>query len=246
MFQQMKHTMAKTILHTAATRGHAAHGWLDSHHTFSFAGYYNPDRMSFGALRVLNDDIVAGGRGFDTHPHDNMEIISIPIEGDLEHKDNLGNKIIIKQGDIQVMSTGTGVFHSEYNANADRPAKFLQIWVFPNQLNVTPRYDQITPDLTQKNQLHQILSPYPDDAGTWIYQAAWFNLGRFDKDFSTTYHIQKPGNGVYAFVIKGRFNINGQELDARDGFGIWDTDSFLLTALESDAEILLMDVPLKP
>ena len=238
--------MAQTILHKAATRGHANHGWLDSHHTFSFAGYYNPQRMQFGALRVLNDDIVAGGRGFDSHPHDNMEIISIPLEGDLEHKDNMGNRLIIKQGDIQIMSTGTGVFHSEYNANKDRPAKFLQIWLFPNQLNVKPRYDQITPDRSQRNQLHQLLSPNPDDAGIWLYQDAWFNMGIFDAGKQVSYSIHKPGNGVYAFVIKGKFDIDGQELSARDGLGIWDTDKINVTALDNDAEILLMDVPLKP
>lgn len=237
--------MASNTLHKAETRGHADHGWLNSHHTFSFANYYNPERMQFGVLRVLNDDIVAGGRGFDAHPHDNMEIISIPLEGDLEHKDNLGNTEIVKQGDVQVMSTGTGVFHSEYNANKDRPVSFLQIWLFPNQLNVTPRYDQITLDVvSRKNQLQQIISPNQDDAGTWIYQEAWFNMGLFDKGKTITYPVKKAGNGVYFFVLSGSFTVNGQQLGKRDGLGVTDIDNISITSLEEGAELLIMDVPM--
>lgn len=236
--------MAKTILHKAATRGHADHGWLNSHHTFSFASYYQPERMQFGALRVLNDDVVAGGRGFDAHPHDNMEIISIPLEGALEHKDNLGNTVLTKAGEIQVMSTGTGVFHSEYNANSDIPAHFLQIWVFPNKLNVTPRYDQVTVDINnRKNTLQQLISPDPNGEGTWIYQDAWFHIGRFDKGGETSYDIKKQGNGVYFFVIKGKFTINGQELDSRDGYGVEDVSHFTITSQEADAQLLVIDVP---
>lgn len=237
--------MAKTILHKAATRGHANHGWLDSHHTFSFANYYNPERMRFGALRVLNDDIVAGGRGFDSHPHDNMEIISIPLEGALEHKDNLGNTVVTKAGEIQVMSTGTGVFHSEYNANADTTARFLQIWLFPNQLNVTPRYDQATINTgDRKNTLQQLISPDPNGEGTWIYQDAWFHMGKFDKDATTEYTVKKSGNGVYFFVISGSFSVNGQELGPRDGYGIEDLQQINITALEDNAEILVIDIPI--
>src|SRR6201996_6657247 len=143
--------MAKTVLHKAETRGHANHGWLNSYHSFSFSSYYNPERMNFGALRVLNDDRVDGGMGFGRHPHDNMEIISIPLEGDLEHKDNMGNTEIIRQGDVQVMSAGTGVFHSEYNKNQDKKVKFLQIWLFPNKLNVEPRYDQVTLNIAERH-----------------------------------------------------------------------------------------------
>lgn len=238
--------MENTVLHQATTRGHANHGWLDSHHTFSFANYYNPERMHFGALRVLNDDIVSGGRGFGTHPHDNMEIISIPLEGDLEHKDSMGNAAIIRHGDIQVMSAGTGIFHSEFNKNTDREVRFLQIWMFPNKRNVEPRYDQITLDVNDRhNKFQQILSPNKDDDGVWVYQNSWFCLGRFEKDFSTEYNIKSKENGVYAFVIKGNVNINGQDLSTRDGYGIWNTDKLTFKSLSDDAEVLLMDVPMK-
>ncbi|MEO8820744.1 MAG: pirin family protein [Ginsengibacter sp.] len=165
--------MAKTILHKANTRGHADHGWLNSYHSFSFANYNNTERVHFGALRVLNDDTVSSGMGFGKHPHDNMEIISIPLQGDLEHKDSMGNTTVIKQGDIQVMSAGTGIQHSEYNKNKDVPVKFLQIWISPNKKNVTPRYDQVSLNENDRhNKLQQILSPNQDDDGVWIYQNA--------------------------------------------------------------------------
>lgn len=237
--------MANTVLHKAETRGHANHGWLNSYHTFSFANYYNPDRVHFGALRVLNDDTVAAGMGFGTHPHDNMEIISIPLEGDLEHKDSMGNTTVIRNGDIQVMSAGTGVHHSEYNKNRDHLVKFLQIWVYPNQRNVQPRYDQITLNAAdRKNTLQQIISPNADDAGVWIHQDAWFHLADFDAGKTAEYHIHKAGNGVYAFVLKGDVSINGQALSTRDGLGLWDVDTFSIEA-SSDAEFLLMEVPME-
>ncbi|MEW5675656.1 pirin family protein [Flavobacterium enshiense] len=237
--------MENTILHKADTRGIANHGWLESKHTFSFANYHNPERMHFGVLRVLNDDRVNAAMGFGTHPHDNMEIISIPLEGDLEHKDSMGNTTVIKSGDIQIMSAGTGVFHSEYNKNSDQPVKFLQIWVYPNQRNVSPRYDQITMDVAdRKNKFQQILSPNQDDAGVWIHQDAWFNMGNFDKDVATEYKSNKAGNGVYVFLLKGEATIGDQKLETRDGFGIWNTDSFTITANTADTEILLMEVPM--
>jgi redox-sensitive bicupin YhaK (pirin superfamily) len=236
---------ASTVLHKAGTRGHANHGWLDSHHTFSFANYYNPERMHFGVLRVLNDDRVDAGMGFGRHPHDNMEIISIPLEGDLEHKDSMDNVAVIKHGDIQVMSAGTGIFHSEYNKNKDQQAKFLQIWLFPKTKNVTPRYDQLTLNVADRhNTLQQILSPDKNDAGVWINQDAWFHIGRFDKDFSLDYTFKNPANGLYAFVIKGDFTIANTELNERDGLGIWDTHNISITANSADAEVLLMEVPM--
>lgn len=233
-----------TVLHKADTRGDANHGWLHSRHSFSFANYYNPERMGFGALRVLNDDEVAPSMGFGTHPHSDMEIISIPLHGDLEHKDNMGNKEVIRQGDVQVMSAGTGVYHSEYNANKNKDVKFLQIWVIPNKRDVKPRYDQITlKDGDSLNQFEQILSPNADDAGVWIHQDAWFNLGKFTEDKEINYDIHRNGNGLYAFVLEGEAEIEGQQLERRDGFGIWDTDQVNIKA-SAGARILLMEVPM--
>jgi redox-sensitive bicupin YhaK (pirin superfamily) len=236
--------MAQTTLHKADTRGHANHGWLNSFHSFSFGSYYNPQRMHFGALRVLNDDTVDAGKGFGTHPHDNMEIISIPLEGDLEHKDSMNNVAVIKNGDIQVMSAGTGIYHSEYNKDRDHRVKFLQIWVYPDKKNVEPRYDQVTLNAADRhNKLQQILSPNPEDEGVWIHQNAWFHLGQFDKGVSETYNLKAKGNGVYVFVLSGDVKVNDQVLNPRDGYGIWDTDSFVITA-ETNAEFLLMEVPM--
>lgn len=237
-------TTVNTVLHKSDTRGDANHGWLHSRHTFSFANYYNPERMHFGVLRVLNDDTVASGMGFSTHPHDNMEIISIPLEGDLEHKDSMDNVTVIKNGDIQVMSAGTGIKHSEFNKNKDKQVKFLQIWVFPNKKNVTPRYDQIS--LNEKdrhNKLQQILSPTPNDAGVWIHQNAWFHLGKFDKGIATEYNFKGKGNGLYVFNLNGDLKINDQLLNSRDGFGIWDTNKVSIKA-DTDSEFLLMEVPM--
>jgi redox-sensitive bicupin YhaK (pirin superfamily) len=235
---------AQSVLHKANTRGHANHGWLDSYHSFSFANYYNPERVHFGALRVLNDDWVEPGMGFGTHPHDNMEIISIPLEGDLEHKDSMGNVTVIKNGDIQVMSAGSGITHSEYNKNRDKPVKFLQIWVFPNQREVKPRYDQITLNpKDRQNTLQQILAPNPDDAGVWIHQNAWFHLANLDAGFKTSYSLKDKNNGVYVFVLSGHVNINNQTLETRDGYGIWQCEQFSIEATDK-AEILLMEVPM--
>lgn len=234
----------KTVYHQANTRGFANHGWLQSYHSFSFANYYNPERMNFGALRVLNDDQVASGMGFGTHPHRDMEIISIPLEGDLEHKDSMGTSSVIRKGEIQVMSAGTGVQHSEYNKNKDELVKFLQIWIIPNKMNVTPRYDQISIKENEKlNDFQQILSPNSDDEGVWIHQDAWFNLAKFEKGNSKQYHLHQKGNGVYIFVLSGAAKVGDQILEQRDGFGIWETDRFMLEATE-DSEILLMEVPM--
>ena len=234
----------KTILHKASSRGHAQHGWLDSYHSFSFADYHHPDRMNFGALRVLNDDCVAPGNGFGTHPHSNMEIISIPLAGDLEHKDSMGNVAIIREGDVQALSAGTGIHHSEYNKNKDQEVRFLQIWIFPKLKQVAPRYDQVSLiSIEKKNQFYQILSPNPADQGVWIHQDAWFHLGKFQNGTGDTYRLKQVGNGVYAFVLEGSIVLGGQVLDKRDGFGLWDSDSFEMTAI-TDSKVLLMEVPM--
>jgi len=242
----METKTATTVLHKADTRGKANHGWLNSHHSFSFANYYNPERMNFGVLRVLNDDVVSAGMGFGTHPHNNMEIISIPLEGDLEHKDSMGTAAIIKQGDIQVMSAGTGILHSEYNANKNKEVKFLQIWVMPNTKGVAPRYDQITLNLEdRKNKLQQVLSPNEGDAGVWIHQNAWFNMTSLEKGKTLNYTLNDAThNGVYAFVIEGNVTINGQPLEKRDGFGLWEVEKLDIKA-DSDTEVLLMEVPME-
>lgn len=233
-----------TVFHKNNTRGHANHGWLDSHHTFSFANYHNPERMHFGVLRVLNDDKVSGGMGFGRHPHDNMEIISIPLQGDLEHKDSLGNVAVIRKGDVQVLSAGTGIFHSEFNKNEGEEVEFLQIWVFPNKKQVAPRYDQISiADLRKDNEFYQILSPNADDQGVWIHQDAWFSLGEFTKETTQEYNLHSKENGVYFFVLEGEATINSQKLDKRDGYGVWDLDSVSVTANEG-SKILLMEVPM--
>lgn len=234
-----------TVLHKANTRGSADHGWLKVNHTFSFANYRNPQRMNFGVLRVLNDDSIAGGKGFNTHPHDNMEIITIPLEGDLEHKDNMGNGAIIKNGDIQVMSAGTGITHSEFNANKDKAVKILQIWLFPNKQNVIPRYDQISLNkIEKKNSLFQILSPNKNDQGVWIHQNAWFNLGEFTNNKQFEYKLNSSDNGVYVFLIEGNANVQGQKLEKRDGFGIWNTNKINIS-VKKQSKILLMEVPMR-
>jgi len=234
-----------TVLHKADTRGDANNGWLQSKHSFSFANYHNSERMNFGLLRVLNDDTVAPGMGFGTHGHQNMEIISIPIEGDLEHKDSMGNTTVIKSGDIQVLSAGTGITHSEYNKNNDKEVKFLQIWVFPKEKNVTPRYDQITLDVKDReNQFQQVLSPNPDDSGVWIHQNAWFNMTNLDEGKALTYKLNdSERNGVYAFILNGDATINNQPLNKRDGFGVWDITELDIKA-DTDTEILLMEIPM--
>jgi redox-sensitive bicupin YhaK (pirin superfamily) len=236
--------MAKSIYYPANSRGFVDMGWLKSYHTFSFGNYYNPERINFGALRVLNDDVLNGGEGFGEHPHDNMEIISIPLSGGLKHLDSMDNVAVIGDGDIQVMSAGTGIFHEEHNDDADEVAQFLQIWVYPHTLNVEPRYDQLTLNKADRhNKLQQILSPDKNDAGVWIYQNAWFNLGQFDKGRTVPYTLKASGNGVYLFVISGSIKVGNQILNTRDGLGTWETDHIELEILE-DSEFLLMDIPM--
>ena len=235
--------MMKTVLHKANSRGHANHGWLNSYHTFSFAGYHDPERIHFGALRVLNDDTVKAGMGFGKHPHDNMEIVSIPLEGDLHHKDSTGRDKIIRHHDVQIMSAGSGIQHSEANASNHKEVKFLQIWVFPKEYNIDPRYDQKS--FLPEDRINKILTVVaPDDANAvWVNQDAWFSLANLSKGFLIDYNIHKKDNGVYAFVIKGDVTINGIALNERDGLGISEADTLNITA-NNDAELLLMDVPM--
>lgn len=232
------------VLIKADTRGHAKHGWLNAHHSFSFANYYDPERIHFGVLRVLNDDIIEPGMGFGKHPHDNMEIITIPLEGDLEHKDSMGNEGIIRQGDVQVMSAGSGIFHSEFNANKDKQVKLLQIWLFPREKNVEPRYDQISiRDLYKKDELYQILSPNSDDDGVWIHQEAWFHMGDLSRGTNLTYSLNGKHHGVYLFILEGEVKVVDHVLGRRDALAIQNEKEISIQAA-LDAKMLLMEVPL--
>ena len=237
--------MKNTVLHKANTRGHADHGWLNAYHSFSFASWYNPERVQFGTLRVLNDDTIAAGMGFGEHGHDNMEIITIPLEGDLEHKDSMGNAETIKTGDVQVMSAGTGIRHSEFNPNHDQRTKLFQIWLFPRTKNVTPRYQQITLDKSlQKNDFAQILSPNADDEGVWIHQDAWFYLSDFDKDFNKKLSLKKEGNGFYIMNIEGEIEVDGEKLSTRDAIGISNANEIEIKA-NTSSKFLVMEIPMK-
>jgi redox-sensitive bicupin YhaK (pirin superfamily) len=202
--------------------------------------------MRFGVLRVLNDDIIAGGGGFGMHPHDNMEIITIPLEGELEHKDNMGNIGVIRKGDVQVMSAGKGVLHSEYNKNSDKEVRLFQIWLFANAKDVEPRYDQKSLLISErKNNLQLIVSPKDKSDGLWIHQEAWMYLGNFDKGISKTHSVNNPNNGVYVMVIEGSFIINGELLDKRDAIGIWSTEQINIESREDGSEILLIYLTMK-
>ena len=233
----------QTIIHKADSRGHADYGWLNTHYTFSFANYYDPARVNFGTLRVLNDDRIDAGMGFDRHPHDNMEIVTIPLKGMLEHKDSMDNTMLIKSGDVQIMSAGTGIFHSEYNPDPDHELQLLQIWVYPKLKNIKPRYDQKTYDPAgRKNQWQRVVSPVESGA-VWINQDAWFSLLNLDKDTTIEYLLQKSGNGIYVFMIEGSSAVSGVQLDSRDGAGFWETPSITFSALEN-SEILVMEIPM--
>lgn len=211
----------ETIVYKANSRGYADHGWLKAFHSFSFADYYNPERMQFGALRVLNDDTIAPSAGFGMHPHDNMEIITIIHEGELRHEDNMGNMGIIKAGDIQVMSAGSGVFHSEYNNSRDTYTKLFQIWIRPNIRNVEPRYDQFSLNISEPmNHFHQIVSPFKNDAGTWIYQNAWLHMGHFNAGEKSVYNLKEINNSVFIIIIDGHATIENTDLEKRDAIGI--------------------------
>ena len=237
----------KTKLFEANSRGNADHGWLKANFSFSFGNYYNPERVQFGMLRVLNDDTIAGGTGFGTHPHANMEIITIPLEGGLKHRDSMGNEGVIRFGEVQVMSAGTGIQHSEMNASQNDTAKTLQLWVFPDEEDVTPRYDQKSFDIeNQINKFVTIVSPKDKNDGNalWVYQQTFFNLGIFEKDTSITYKVNIPENGVYLFLIEGEIEVDNQILKTRDAMGIIDFEQFEIK-INSKSKILLIEVPMK-
>jgi redox-sensitive bicupin YhaK (pirin superfamily) len=234
----------KKIFHKADTRGHANHGWLNAWHSFSFASYHDPQRVHFGALRVLNDDTIAGKMGFGAHPHDNMEIITIPLAGAIEHNDSMGNSGVIHAGEVQVMSAGSGITHSEKNHTND-PLSLLQIWVFPNQKNVEPRYDQKAFDLqSAANSLVTIISPIGEKEGLNIHQEAWFRRGKLTAGTSLNYKLNGSDHGVYAFLIEGKVSIEDQELNGRDALAVTETDSINIIVNE-DSDLLILEVPVE-
>lgn len=237
-----------TLFHSAQSRGYVKHEWLTTHHSFSFASYYDPEKMGFGALRVINDDVIAAGQGFGRHPHQDMEIITIPLSGALAHTDSMGNVETIETGEVQVMSAGTGVEHSEYNASKTEEVSLLQIWIETRTRGIVPRYTQkpFDPNLF-KNTFHQIVGPEGSEknGGLSIHQDAFFSLGRFDADRSIEYNLQKRGNGVYFFVIEGGITVADKQLEKRDAIGVWDTEKVGLHAKEG-AFILILEVPMTP
>jgi len=235
----------KINIQRSEERGTADFGWLKANYSFSFANYYNPSRIHFGTLRVLNDDKVDPGMGFGSHPHDNMEIVTIPLEGALEHKDSMGNSGVITKGEVQVMSAGTGIFHSEFNHSKSENVAVLQIWVMTKSKNIEPRYDQKKFDEAgRKNKWQQIVSPMNEKEGLQINQDAWFLLGNFDKNSITSYRLKRPENGLFIFVISGNITVNGQVLSKRDSAEITETDETGIS-INDDSEILLIDVPMR-
>jgi len=236
--------MSKSIIHTANSRGTTTNGWLHSRHTFSFGDYYDPEKLHFGELRVINDDMLAPGKGLGMHPHSNMEIITIPLEGDLEYKDDMNQGAVIRKGEIQVMSAGSGIFHSESNYNRDRSVQYLQLWLVPKVQKVKPRYQQAG-YASDPDKLNLILAPEPQPGCVWIYQDAWFYSGRAGKDIVLNYQLKNPDtNGIYVFVIKGDIDLEGQLLHQRDGCGMWEVNEVTIKSL-NESEFLLIEVPLK-
>jgi len=231
------------VIHKAEDRGHANHGWLDAHHSFSFANYYNPERTRFGVLRVLNDDIIQGGEGFGTHPHDNMEIVTIPLTGELAHKDSTGNKEVIRKNEVQIMSAGSGLTHSEFNNSKTDEINLLQLWVFPKERNIKPRYDQkVFEPADRQNKIQTLVSP-KDENALWINQDAYFSRADIDKDVEVEYDLNTKKNGVYVFVIEGKIEFDGELLSKRDAVGVTEADKIKITAKEK-SEVLLIEVPL--
>jgi redox-sensitive bicupin YhaK (pirin superfamily) len=231
------------VIHKAEDRGHANHGWLDAHHSFSFANYYNPERTRFGVLRVLNDDIIQAGEGFGTHPHDNMEIVTIPLSGELAHKDSTGNKEVIRKNEVQIMSAGSGLTHSEFNNSKTDEINLLQLWVFPKERDIKPRYDQkVFEPADRQNKIQTLVSP-KDENALWINQDAYFSRADIDKDVEVEYDLNTKKNGVYVFVIEGKIEFDGELLSKRDAVGITEADKIKITAKEK-SEVLLIEVPL--
>jgi quercetin 2,3-dioxygenase len=234
----------KKIIHKANSRGHFDYGWLKTYHTFSFSNYHDPERVNFGMLRVLNDDEIEGGQGFGTHPHNDMEIVTIPLEGAVAHKDSTGGEGVIYPDEIQVMSAGTGILHSEFNHLNDGTTKLLQLWIFPDKKGHKPRYDQKFFDSEErKNKLQFIVTPEKKDDNLWLNQDAYLSLTDLEKDKSTNYKVHTKGNGVYLFLIDGEISVAGETLSKRDGIGIYETDEFSITAIK-DSQILLIEIPM--
>lgn len=235
----------KTILQKAGERGHADHGWLKTNYSFSFSNYYDPAKVHFGLLRVLNDDIIAGGMGFGMHPHDNMEIVTIVLEGAVRHQDSMGNTEVIRSGEVQIMSAGTGITHSEVNDSEDVPLKLLQIWVFPKEKNITPRYEQKILDLKKHvNSMEAVVAPDKENGALWINQDAWFLLGSYKEEMSFSYSPRKKGNGLYIFVIEGSAEVAGERLGKRDSLSVEDYENLNIKAVPG-AELLFIDVPMR-
>ena len=234
----------KYQLFKSESRGGGNHGWLNSKHSYSFANYYDPERINFGALRVVNDDIITGGMGFGKHPHDNMEIITIPTKGGISHEDSMGTGSVIESGDVQVMSAGTGVFHSEMNAYENQEGHFFQIWIIPNKMNVETRYQQISVrEVAKQNELYQVLSPNPDDQGVWVYQDAWIFLGNYSENKQETYNVQKEGNGVFFMVVDGEVEFDGKVISRRDVIEITDTNEVSFN-VKAGSQLMLIEVPM--
>jgi redox-sensitive bicupin YhaK (pirin superfamily) len=232
------------IFHSADTRGHADHGWLNAKHSFSFASWYNPDRMHFGALRVLNDDLVAPDMGFGMHPHDNMEIITIPLSGSIAHKDNMGNAATIQRGEVQVMSAGTGVMHSEFNPSSTEPLSLFQIWIFPDKQAVEPRYDQVGYlDLVKQNECTLLVGPPSSGAPVWIHQQAYISRAQLDSNHQFNYQLKSPGNGVYIINIAGKVSIDRYELNNRDALGVSESNELIILS-KSESDLLFIEVPM--
>jgi len=231
------------ILYRAETRGHKYNGWLDTYNTFSFADYFNPERINFGALRVINDDTIKGGEGFGSHLHNNMEIVSIPLFGALKHRDNLGHINVVNPGDIQVISTGSGIIHSVYNADNEKPASLFQIWVLPKEKNIAPKYEQKSFDLNNySNELVHLISPNKENGCLYLNQDVWFSMGEFTKENSFEYSLQKKGNGLYVMVVDGEFQLSDEILQHRDGIGLFNTENVKIKCLSNAGRILLIDV----